>query len=210
MDITSIAPTAEKTATGIQYRHPAYGLMSVERNVIYGDSPTLFGSEITHKTTVTLTIRGAHHVNRLGGDGYHADEQLIQLELSEAQFAQMITMSQGVPVTLRQARDANGILTGIPAIERQPQPHRNQIAIEQLCNRLVNKMDSVLSSVDELVEAGRASKKSLAGIQSSLRDIVKQTPSDIAMVTRRFEEIVAENTEEAKFSADVFLTKPPQ
>ena len=88
-------------------KHESYGMVGVSR-VTHSHGTSLFGSSIKHSDTIRLSIKTAEVDRHLNRDWYHGNDQLIEIELSPTQFAEMITcmnMSDGVPCTLRYLED---------------------------------------------------------------------------------------------------------
>ena len=88
-------------------KHESYGLVGVSR-VTHSHGTSLFGSSIKHSNTIRLSIKTAEVDRHLNRDWYHGSDQLIEIELSPTQFAEMITcmnMGNGVPCTLRYLED---------------------------------------------------------------------------------------------------------
>ena len=86
--------------------HPSFAVIQVSRINSSGAVP-LFGASIGHSNTIKLTINRAEAIRStdLSYDRYFPREQLIEIEMTQTQFAEMITSmnyGSGVPVTLRQ------------------------------------------------------------------------------------------------------------
>lgn len=88
-------------------KHPAFGLASFSRQSIGGvKNHRLFGSSIDSFHTIRFTVSQAEIYHRLGADHFHDHNEIIELEMTEAQFAQLLTTMNsgpGVPVTIRYA-----------------------------------------------------------------------------------------------------------
>lgn len=86
-------------------KHPAFGLASFSRQSIGGvKNHRLFGSSIDSFHTIKFTVSEAEVYHRLGADHFHDHREVIELEMTEAQFAQLLTTMNsgpGVPVTIR-------------------------------------------------------------------------------------------------------------
>jgi len=88
--------------------HESYGMVGIVRTAQSGPGTSLFGSSIKHSNTIHLRIKKAKVNRHLNQDRYHGKEQLIDIELSPTQFAEMITslnIGDGVPCTLRYIKD---------------------------------------------------------------------------------------------------------
>lgn len=85
---------------GYSETHPSYGVIGVSR--ISGKG-VLFGSEITHHHFLKITIAEARRVVHPPREFVMAERELVEVYLTDAQFAQMITspnQSDGVACTI--------------------------------------------------------------------------------------------------------------
>lgn len=83
-------------------RHPSYGIARL--SVVRGGSTSLFMSDVPHNRRIKLEICRATKERDLNNDHVYADrEPIIHVELSEHQFAQLISSmgTEGTPCTLR-------------------------------------------------------------------------------------------------------------
>lgn len=83
-------------------KHPSYGMARFSR--INGYNRPLFGSTLQTQNSIVLTIVRATHKRSLANDWFHSGEELIEIEMSNNQFAELITSfnyGSGIPVTIR-------------------------------------------------------------------------------------------------------------
>jgi len=81
-------------------RHPSYGSIVATR--VTGHS-YLFGSSILHHNYINIVICKAHKYRSLHHDRFHRDEEIVSVNLSPVQFADLIANMNhhdGVPCTL--------------------------------------------------------------------------------------------------------------
>lgn len=83
--------------------HPSYGMIQVHRTLGGGRGTTLFGSPIESPTTIRIELFEAVVNRDMARDWYFARKCLASVEMSPAQFAELITNfnTSGVPCTLR-------------------------------------------------------------------------------------------------------------
>lgn len=87
---------SEETTT-----NPAYGFIRMSR--VSGGSGRLFMSPLRHENRISIIIGEAEHARSLNTDTHYAGRQIIEVQMSEAQFAQFITNSMnhsGAPCTI--------------------------------------------------------------------------------------------------------------
>lgn len=99
-----------KKGNSIRSKHPSYGMIAFDR--ITSNVPeALFGSSIKHTNPIRLTIRHAEVDRHINCDWYNARGRIIEIEMSQSQFADAITSfnrGDGVPCTiLFTERDGN-------------------------------------------------------------------------------------------------------
>lgn len=83
--------------------HESYGTIIVSRMQSGGQHP-LFGSSLQHRNTIRLEIKSAKIARTLSTDFIHPGRQIIEVELSQSQWAEMVSsigVGEGTPCTIR-------------------------------------------------------------------------------------------------------------
>ena len=88
-------------------KHPAFGQVSIHR-VNHGPTKfALYGAASEHHmTTVRLAVSRSERTHNLSRDWYFAKGDLVEIEMTSLQFADLLTsfnMGSGVPCTIRYA-----------------------------------------------------------------------------------------------------------
>lgn len=86
--------------------HPAFALIGASRVSVgsVGGGAVLFDSDILHSHTVRVRLMVASRKRDLSHDWIHGEEQIIEVEMSEAQWASFVSSmnaGDGVPCTVR-------------------------------------------------------------------------------------------------------------
>lgn len=81
--------------------HPGFGHVVVHR-VSSSPGKSLFDSEILHQHWMTITVTRASRKRGLNRDWIHPDKQVLEIGLSEAQWAALVSSpnSSGTPCTI--------------------------------------------------------------------------------------------------------------
>lgn len=82
-------------------RHPAYGQIGASRT--YGGGRALYGSDFRHNSSVTIRISESEVTRDLSRDWPHATREIVEVTLSEAQWATFVSslnMGEGTQCTL--------------------------------------------------------------------------------------------------------------
>jgi hypothetical protein len=83
-----------------EYFHPAYGQIVAHR--VTGRRE-LYASEFNHSGFIRITVRRSTRTRDLATNWYHGGQELIELDMSYAQWLEFITtmnMGTGTPCTL--------------------------------------------------------------------------------------------------------------
>lgn len=83
--------------------HPAWGLIGASRVSSSPPGAVLFDSDIRHQHYVVVQLSRATRQRDLGRDWKHGDEQIVEIAMSEAQWASFVStmnVGQGVPCTI--------------------------------------------------------------------------------------------------------------
>lgn len=206
----AIEPTVSEGRTGQcdpheRYNHPAYGTITLTTTLGGGDK-TLFGSDLGHNQRVCIRVNTATLKRDLNHDWIHTDKQLIELEMSHAQFAQFITSNgngSGTPCTLKFIR-GEGDVPAIKNIETKHETFRREVR-DAAASRLQH-IKQGLDSLRIMLEAGGSiSKKELREIHANLERHAAQLPGTMEYVVKSAEEALEKATSDAKIEVESFV-----
>lgn len=134
-------------------KHPSHGVVRIGR-VSANPGVRLFRSSLTHHHFITLTVCRAHMSDHDGYDFVHADEELIEVSMSESQFARMITsmnMGSGSPVTISRFQGE--------LVESPPVDDRKAFVAKGHGNSHVKKNESLAAAIGTLNEMRENGKR---------------------------------------------------
>lgn len=185
-------------------KHESYAMIGAHR--FYDNrGNNMFGSHIKHFNGIAITIKQATRERDLSREWIFGKEALIEVHLSPAQFAEMISslnMGDGVPCTLRYF---NGE-------EMEPCPDYSvQDRIEDDFKKKVMKINEVMgqaiSEATELLsKKGTPTKKELNALLGKLRNIQTEMECNIPFVQSSFTEAMDKTVHEAKTEVEAFIT----
>jgi hypothetical protein len=170
--------------------HPAYAMIGACRTSGHAN---LYGSDFTHGATIRIRIRKSELVRDLSHDRYRGMGELVEVELSESQWATFISamnVGDGVPCTLR---DFNGEdIPGVP-----PPADRS----EQFAAEVSERAQACLAELDALYkqigETG-LSKKKADELQKHVNRAIMKLKDSIPFIAKSFDEHAEETIEKAK------------
>ena len=199
---TESAPVVTNDGNGQERAdHPAFGVVQLSRP---SRKATLMGSDFRHHSWVSITISEAQEVRSLSNTWNFAKKELLEFEMSEAQFAHMIAsagMGAGTPCTLRH-------------VERMPRPrialaeHQTDKFGRELREDLSDAVVAIKDAIKALDEGGNAKQRKLS--QDALNKALRALTDSAPFVARQFDEHMNAVTEQAKTEAHAALMRAVQ
>jgi hypothetical protein len=194
---------AIKTADGETIeQHPSYAVVQISR--ASGTSRVLFDSSIKHGETITLSICRAERQRGLHQHWIHAKQELIEVEMSTEQFAQMVThlnQGAGTPCTLRRLN-----------WERIPDPpynNPNTLFREEFkkdAARVGGELDEVIDDLQALIVDRKATMTSMREILGKMKMVRQAIMSNMPFVASQFDRHMEHTMTEAKAAVEAFAT----
>jgi len=191
--------------------HPSYGTVLFSRRHKGGGKVRLFGSPLSdHATTVTLTIYEAEIGHDLSRDRIHGGDSIIEVELSAAQFAELLTTMNvgcGVPCTICQRQ----------GVGRIKDPPHDEIEIDRVQDSFVGRIEEIRKRVKEkskqmkeLLKKRALSKADKDEIQWIVDKIMQDVESNWPYVVDQFNKATERIVVAAKSEIDAFVTTAAQ
>lgn len=186
-------------------KHPSFGMARFTR--CQGSPGRLFGSSLErHYSFIKLTVTEAECIHSLGHDRFHAGRILVQVDLSPAQFAELLTtmnVGDGAPCTLRY----------VAGKRIDPPPEETKLEAE----KVRDSFKASLTSLVNTIEADRGelktmlAKKSLTvddrqRIEWMLGRVHQAVKANVPFMLDQFEEAADRIVTHAKAEVDAFAT----
>lgn len=189
---------------GTSERHESYGQISFSR--INATPPiNLYGSNIKHGSIISLTIRRSAKNHNLYNDTYYGDEEIIDVYMSPAQFAELLTslnVGSGVPCTIQHIFYHR--MSGCP---EENQRKVNKQEFEETCKEIVHKSQSLIAEVTHMFESKKnINKTDRKDIIGNLQHICNIFTSRIPFIKEQYDEAMEKTETEVKAAVDNFVT----
>lgn len=192
--------------------HPAYGLVRFSRFSIGGGVRwrRFFGSSIESMTGISLTICRARVQHRLGSDYYFGDDELIEVMMTESQFASLLTtmnVGSGIPCTIRHINGKKA--PDLP--DRQPEAMKIRESFKAKTAEWANRMKTMTDEIDTLLNK----KGSLTVVEKKkIRDLTVTFADEMRMnatfLVDQFNESVDGVMANAKTEVEAFVNSAAQ
>lgn len=184
---------------GERINHPCFGqIVGCRRQ----GSSVLYDSEFTHNNTIAISIHTSELTRSLSNNWHFADKQLIEIEMSEAQWASFVSslnVGSGVRCTLRRF---NGDL--IPGL---PEPITDRKKFELEFGEDIKDAFDRLKSLETMIEESKLSNKAKDEIFKKIMSIRASFTSSMPFVAEQFAEHMEKTVEKAKIEINAFATQ---
>lgn len=184
-------------------KHPSFGLAYFyRRSSSHGQH--LFGSSIAHQNTISLQIKRAEHQRGLNYDHFFGKEELIEIEMSQNQFAELITNmnnGSGIPVTIRH----------ISLDKIADPPYKNKVDIfneefkAKMHNMGVDIEKASTTALDLLKNKKSLNNADRELILDSITTLLQEIKSNIPFVSEQFGNQMSKTITEAKGEIEGFF-----
>lgn len=181
------------------YTHPAFGQLRASRQ--QGGNLALYGSDFRHDTTIAISISRSILNRDLSRDWHHAGEELIEVVLSEAQWATFVSSlncGTGVPCTIRH-------------VDRESMP---DIPLRNERDVVSEELDARVKRVTEHLNAAIADvEANLVGLSKAKRDAImariikaqREVSDSMPFAAKSFSEHVEKTVEKAKIEVEAYM-----
>ena len=194
---------AEKEETNNAHieSHESYAVIRGSRRNSNGTE--LFGTSVSHNQTISITICTATHKRDLANDWIHSGKELIEVELSENQFAQFVTSmnaGSGIPCTIRHISGKRAAPT--PFISKQEL--FQQEFQKQMNNLTIDLRKTIEQTTDILTNKSTITKADRLMILGDVEKLVSKVSVNIPFVRDQFREQLDDMITEAKVEIEAF------
>lgn len=184
-------------------KHPSYGMLSFSR--MNCSAIPLFGSSIKHRNPIRLTISHGSMDRGINNDWYHARGRIIEVEMSQSQFADAITsfnMGDGVPCTIRfTERDGN-----IPECNFVNKVEQFTQEFSDNLSGVKESLDNCIISVEEILKNKKApTKAEKEAILNTLKRARQSIGGNANYMCNCFAEQMDKTVKEAKGEIESFM-----
>lgn len=197
------APGGQRT----RYSHPAYGVVRVSRQTGHR---TLFGSALKHQHYVALEISAAVLDRHLSNNWIHPRGTLIEVHLSEAQWASMISSvgnGSGTQCTISEAPPPGTPARLVPDMPSDPVKKTFAGEMRKMVQSHIDDARAIAKTLIECVAVGRAGKGDLKDMSHRMQVLIDKMSSNAAFIQEQFAETMEQSVEQAKSEIDGYLNE---
>ena len=177
-----------------------------------GGGRSFFGSAVEPHAGVSLSIHMGEKHRSLSNHWYHATGEIIEINMTEAQFAQMITsfnIGGGVPVTL--SHISKSVIAQLPdgLIPECPEVSERKLVDTEFKEDMAELMHEVEKLVQKAAEfqdkpsINKADRREFVNIADHIASIVR---SGVPFIQKQFNEALDTTVSHAKADVDAFIS----
>ena len=184
--------------------HESYGSIILTKPLNSHDK-TLFGSSIKHSDIIRLRICQAEYERELSYDAYHPRKELIEVEMSTSQFAELITSigkGEGTPCTIKRVNGKN-----MQPCPFTPKAEIHRQEFEAHLDDIKKEMDEAITKTQELFAKKTLNKSDKESLLRALEHLRTQVISNSGYQVQMFNEQMDKTLFEAKAELEAFANK---
>lgn len=187
-----------------QYEHPAFGYIRITRP--QGGDPNLFMSSVKHDTKVSITIGRATMERAHHHDRHYARNELITIEMSTVQFADLMSGMNthgGVPCTIRRLIGEGGV----PGIDMEGSVQRYSKEVKETFKDVGAQLSALAKNVRDALEEAKVSKAKQGKIVEPVEKLARDIGANMPFMAEMFQETVEKVVQEAKAVVESYATE---
>lgn len=191
-------PTIDENGTE---RHPAYGSLRVGR-ITTNPGVTLFDSDLQHTQLVRITLSGSTRSRDLHRDWLNATERLVEIDMSEAQWAALVSSlnTSGVPVTIRGLPGQ----MNIDGLEYAPRLAASMAETADAADLAFDAIQAAMAAYDALDAKGPAKERREA--LSKLRSVIANSTANVNFAGEQMRTHVEDVVTRARADIEAMVT----
>lgn len=178
--------------------HPAYAQIGASR--VTGHTQ-LYDSDFTHQHYMTISIRASELHRGLNRDYHHGRQEIIEVALSEAQWATFVSapnMGSGVPCTIQ--RHNGKMVPQLPP----PQERTEQFGDE--VKSLLKDVSDYAETASAKIDAMGLPKGKTAELKAMFHHMSRKMEGHMPFIASQFDEHMEGSVERAKSEVHGYMT----
>lgn len=187
-------------------RHESYGMLRICR--YHGGEQSFFGSAIPHEGGISLEILEGEWKRGLNSDWYMPKKRLIEIRMTENQFAEAITNlnASPVPVTLQSVM---GEKRETPPLVNKRNQFENEL--DEQMTEVANRLASLSKNAENLLQGKKnLSKDDREAILKELQAVQTELRNNLPFIKTCFREAMDDIVLESKTEAENFIKQRAQ
>ncbi len=186
--------------------HPSFVMVGFNRITCSPPGVKMFGSEIESQSIIRLTVCEAEEQWHLSQTWHHGGKRIIEVDLSPAQFAELLTsmnVGNGVCGTMR-FRERDGHVPS--ALDEDTLPEQIKADIKRDSKEVIEAARHFGKEVEAIVGSSKLTKAEKARLTEIASKLQMTLESNMPFVVDQYVEAMDKVTASAKAEVDAFMT----
>lgn len=193
---------------GERHSHPAFGMISVAKGIPSNGGVELFGSDLKHRSVMTITLSTAILDRHLNRDWHHSEHEFVRFHMSEAQWASFVSSAggAGIPITygLRPVEGAQ--LQHVPRIEKvESVADTFEREVREKCEAYVATAAELVERLKECAASGKVNKGTLNELAKLASTLSVGLPNSMEFVQKQMREVMERNVNAGKIELEAHV-----
>lgn len=203
-------PTPPSTDQHGDEVHPAFGMIRAARLSVGGgpgSGAVLFDSDIKHGHTVRIQINRASRGRDLHHDWIHPGKELIEVEMSEAQWASFVSSmnTSGVPCTLRRTESE----WDVPGLDYAPRLAQSMAEVKNAARDTFGAIREARDAYEKAI-ADKAGAKVIKEARSRLHYAIENSGSNLTFAAKTLVEHTENVVQRARADIEAMVAQEAQ
>ena len=176
----------------------------IQFSKVVGGSSKFYGSNLTTNSYIQLTISQSEMIRSLTDDKYYPRKKVIEVSMTNSQFAELITslnFGGGVPCTIRYN---NGEVIEHTTISE----NRKDFVVRKFKEKMKTfsfKLKEYSNNVGEILKKGKLSVSDKEEINRGISNVVMETENNIPFYLQCFQEAMEDIVIESKHDVEASI-----
>lgn len=188
------------------YKHESYGQISISR--VQCNGAHLFGSSIKHNSFISLKINQSEMVkDDLYNTNYFGRDKIIEVNMSSAQFAELITTlnyGAGTPCTIDWVRDVGKVKYEKPFEEDANQQLEDTVNIEK--DKFKERISELNTELTNVLNKKNINKKDREELKKKIDILIRDCVDNYKFAEQQFRKNMENHITECKSEIESTLT----
>lgn len=191
-----------ESSFGTPEEHPSYGMIGITH--FSGGDGQFFGSAIQQMGGIAITISTGHMRRSLSDESYFADQEIVRVELTPAQFAEMITspnVGDGVPCTLTRVNGKS--IERCKLLNKRARFHKD---FEKEMKRIGLAIDALKKKAEEFQTKPSINKTDRQEFTKLVWEVERTINDHLPFIAERFTDTMESTLTDAKANLEAYVS----
>lgn len=181
---------------------PSWGVISTSR--VTGEGQRLFDSELEHHSSVYLRITAATRERDLGKNWIHGGRQYIEVAMSSAQWAEMVSNMNCLPGTPCTIKWLHGVGEVAAPTSEESEHDQHAAVVQKIGTRIEEHLLEAIQQVRSLRDKKSVTKAELLSLQGELGSVLTDLRSNMPFYVKSLREAMATVVSSAKIDIEAY------